>query len=215
MKFFKDLKSDPIGKIASLQDERAIWIIMVVAMGGLVVVAHSLFQNYIYMAPCEQCVYIRFSMLVMALGGVIAAINPKNIILKIIGYIFGFYGAIIGMMYSLKLNSIHNAVHSEDPFGVQGCSFEPSFPFGLRLDIWVPGLFKPTGDCGYDNPMVPYGVSLSWLRQWFVDFYSEGWYLIPSLKFINMAQACFIAYAVAFVLLCAMLVCQIVKSKKA
>lgn len=35
------------------------------------------------MKPCEQCVYIRFDMLVMAIGGMIALINPANNIIKI------------------------------------------------------------------------------------------------------------------------------------
>lgn len=214
MNFFKDLKNDPITKISDISDGRVIWIIMVIGMGGLVLIAHGLFQEYIYMAPCEQCVYIRFSMLVMALGGVIAAINPKKIVLKVIGFILGFYGAIIGMGYSIKLNAIHRAVHGDDPFGVQGCSADPTFPFGLPLAKWAPDWFKPTGDCGYDSPIVPDGATLSWLQQWFVDFYHDGWYLIPSMKFMNMAQACLIAYIVAFLLLIAMLICWIIKSVK-
>lgn len=45
--------------------------------GRINYLAHSFFQIYLYMAPCEQCVYIRYAMFVMVIGGVIAAINPK------------------------------------------------------------------------------------------------------------------------------------------
>ncbi len=82
------------------------------------------------MAPCEQCVYIRYAMFVMVIGGVIAAINPKNIVLKLIGCIAAFYGSIMGIKFSIKLNGIHHAVHNADPdslFGVQGCSTDPTF----------------------------------------------------------------------------------------
>lgn len=213
--FWEDLKASPIQTINRWQDARFLWIVMAIAMFGLVIVAHSIFQNYIYMKPCEQCVYIRFSMIVMAIGGIVAAINPKQIFLKIIGYVFAFYGAIIGMIYCIKLNDIHHAVHGDDPFGVQGCSTDPNFPFGLPLAQWAPDWFQPTGDCGYDNPIVPDGVTLSGLQQWLVDFYADGWYLIPKYHFMNMAQACFIAYALAFVLLFAMAVSWIISSLKA
>lgn len=68
-------------KIAKFADSRLPWAILIVVSVGLVILAHSLFQNYVYMPPCEQCVYIRFAFLCMALGGLIAIINPKNLLL--------------------------------------------------------------------------------------------------------------------------------------
>lgn len=71
----------------------------------------------------------------------VAAINPKNIILKLIGCVMAFYGSILGLKFSLKLNDIHHAVHNPDPdslFGVQGCSTDPTFPFNLPLAQWAP-----------------------------------------------------------------------------
>lgn len=173
-------------------------------MGGLIILAHSFFQIYLYMAPCEQCVYIRFAMFVMVFGGLIAAINPKNVVLKLIGCIAAFYGSIMGIKFSLKLNDIHHAVHSPDSlFGVQGCSTDPTFPFNLPLANWAPEWFKPTGDCGYDAPIVPDGVALSSTQKWFIDLYqqSEGWYLFPPWQFMNMAQACLLAFGLCLVLL--------------
>ncbi|RAX53187.1 disulfide bond formation protein B [Helicobacter sp. 16-1353] len=214
MSFFKriwrDFKESPIKQIAKWQDCRFLWLLMTFVSLALVIVAHSLFQHYVYMAPCEQCVYIRFAFFVMFFGGVIAAIKPSNVVLKLIGYVLGFYGIIKGLMFSVKLNAIHKAVHSDDPFGVQGCSAEPTFPFGLPLDAWFPDWFKPTGDCGYDNPIVPEGVELSSLQQWLVDFYSEGWYLVPKYHFMNMAQACGLAYGVCLIALGAMFVCWVI-----
>lgn len=214
------MRQNFIAIISNIQNQRFIWLVMFVSMLGMVLLAHGFFQNYLYMAPCEQCVYIRFSMLVMALGGLLAAINPKNLILKISGYILGFYGAIIGIKYSTKLQGIHAAVNSDDPFamlGMQGCSLTPNFPFNLPLAKLAPDWFQPTGDCGYDAPIVPSGVELSSLQQFFVDLYSQGWYLIPSAKFADMASCTLLAYVVALVLLFIMLtgwIVSIIKNKQ-
>ncbi|AHJ11343.1 protein-disulfide oxidoreductase DsbI [Sulfurospirillum multivorans] len=222
MNFFKSMwqefKSCPMGAIAKWQDERFLWLVMAGASIFLILVAHTLFQHYVYMKPCEQCVYIRFAFLCMAIGGLVAAIDPKNSVLKIIGYVFGFWGIIQGIMYSTKLNAIHHAAHSDNPFGVQGCSAEPRFPFGLPMDTWAPDWFKPTGDCGFDSPIVPDGVELSGLQQFLVDFYADGWYLFPASHSVNMAQACLFAYIVCFILLGAMgasWILKMIQSKKA
>ena len=100
-----------------------------------------MFQVWLYMAPCEQCVYIRFGFLVMAIGGLLCAINPKNLILKVLGYVFAFAGAIYGLKCSVKLAAIHHAIHSDDPtamFGMQGCSTDPHYPLDLPLAQWAP-----------------------------------------------------------------------------
>lgn len=202
-------------KIAKFADSRLPWAILIAVSVGLVVLAHSLFQNYAYMPPCEQCVYIRFAFLCMALGGLVAIINPKNLLLALAGYLLAFWGAIQGIMYSAKLIKIHGAVHGDDPFGVQGCSTEPHYPFGLPLERWAPDWFLPTGDCGYDNPMVPDGITLDGFQKYLVDLYGDGWYLIPSSKFMSMADCTLIGFGVCFVVLAAMFICKILTLKKA
>ena len=189
-------------KIAKFADSRLPWAILVAVSAGLVILAHSLFQNYVYMPPCEQCVYIRFAFLCMALGGLIAIVNPKNLLLALAGYLLAFWGAIQGIMYSVKLAKIHDAVHGDEPFGVP-------------LERWAPDWFLPTGDCGYDNPLVPEGVTLSGFQKYLVDLYGDGWYLIPSSKFMSMADCTLIGFGVCFVVLAAMFVCKILTLKKA
>lgn len=92
-------------------------------------------------------------------------------------------------------------------FGMQGCSTEPHFPFGLPLEKWAPAWFQPTGDCGYDAPVVPDGAVLSDLQRWFIELYqsSDGWYLIPQWKFMDMASCCLLACVVAAIFLAAMI----------
>lgn len=200
--------------MAKFQDSRISWAVLVFVSVALVVIAHSLFQNYAYMPPCEQCVYIRFAFLCMALGGVIAIINPKNLLFALVGYVFAFWGAVQGIMYSVKLAKIHDAVHGDDPFGVQGCSTEPHYPFGLPLEKWAPDWFMPTGDCGYDSPMVPDGVVLSDLQKSIVDLYADGWYFVPSSKFMSMADCTLLGFSVCFVVLALMLVSKLLSFLK-
>ncbi len=199
-----------INKISSFQDKRIPWILMIILSASLVILAHSFFQNYLYMMPCEQCVYIRFAFLCMTLGGLIAIINPKNLILAGIGYIFAFWGVIQGIIYSLKLAKIHKVIHSDNPFGVQGCQSDPSYPFGLKLDKLAPSWFAPTGDCGYDNPIVPDGVSLDSIQSYFIHLYKDGWYLIPSKQFMSMADCTLLGFGVCFFILLSMLGCKII-----
>ena len=201
MEMFNQFKAEPVATIARWQDKRFLWILMAAISLFMVVLAHSVFQVWLYMRPCEQCVYIRFAFFCMAFGGIIAAIKPANIGLKIIGYLLAFWGVIQGIGYSIKLNRIHHAAHSDNPFGVQGCSAEPTFPLHLPLDSWFPEWFKPTGDCGYDNPIIPDGAQLSNLQQMITDFYKDGWYLWPPSHFMNMAQACLITYVVCLIVL--------------
>ncbi|MCF0254058.1 MAG: protein-disulfide oxidoreductase DsbI [Duodenibacillus sp.] len=207
--FFAGLRRDPMNTLADWQDGRWPWGIIAFAMVALVLVAHSVFQGWLHMLPCEQCVYIRYGNLVMALGGVIAMCAPKNFWVKIVAYVVCWYGLIYTIKCSWKLIGIHDAVHSDDPssaFGIQGCSTEPNFPFGLPLAEWAPDWFKPTGDCGYDAPVPAEGVELSGLQQFFIELYqeSDGWYLIPQWKFMDMAKCCMLACMVALAFLLAM-----------
>lgn len=56
-KMWRDLRTSPVDTLVRWQEQRFLWLLMVVAMGGLIILAHSFFQIYLYMAPCEQCVH--------------------------------------------------------------------------------------------------------------------------------------------------------------
>ncbi len=181
-------------KIYDFQNGRVLWFCLWMGTLVLVLIAHLFFQNYLFMPPCEQCVYVRFAFLCITLGSFLAFINPKSVILKGFAFVFIVYGSIKGILYSYKLNLIHEAIRSENPFGFEGCSMTPSYPFGLPLHEWLPSLFLPTGDCGFDNPVIPSGESLNFIQQYFTNLYADGWYLFPSSHFINMAQVCLVVF---------------------
>lgn len=197
-KFINGLASDPVRTLADWQDSRWPWGIIAFAMVAMVLLAHYVFQDWMHMLPCEQCVYIRYGNIVMAIGAFLITINPKQALLKIAGIGVFLYGLIYTMICSWKLMGIHDAVHSDDPmamFGMQGCSTEPTYHFGLPLDKWAPDWFKQTGDCGYDAPVVPDGTQLGDFQRWLIEVYqaSDGWYLFPQWKFMDMAECCMLA----------------------
>lgn len=199
-----------INRFSAWQDSRIPWAILSFVSIALVIFAHSFFQNYLYMLPCEQCVYIRFAFLCMALGGILSLINPKNFIIKIISYTLAIWGAVQGVIYSLKLAKIHTAIRSDEPFGVQGCSTEPHYPFGLPLEKIAPDWFLPTGDCGYDSPMVLADTQLSSIQSYFINLYSDGWYLVPSRYFLSMADCTLFGFGLCLVVLLIMFASKII-----
>ena len=193
------------GRIGLWEEQRWPWIVIAILSASLVLIAHNVFQVWLYMKPCEQCVYIRFVFLCMTFGCLFPIVFPKSLACRIISYVCGVYGCIYGIMCSLKLDSIHRAIHSDDldaMFGMQGCSLEPHYPFGLPLEKWAPDWFLPTGDCGYDNSDVPMGTVLSPLQESIINMYNDagGWYLIPSMKFMSMAQCCLLGFTVALLI---------------
>lgn len=130
--------------------------------------------------------------------------------LQILAFLMSFWGIYLGFKHAFLLNQIHAALKSGDPFGVSGCSQTPHFPLSLPLDKLAPSFFAPNGACGLDVPFVPEGADLSALQSLFLGtlaqnftdgLYSNGWYLVPSLEFINMATACALIFGLFAVIL--------------
>ncbi len=203
-----------IEKIAALQDGRLLWILLAVIGLGLEQAAYQVFQKWLYMRPCEQCVYIRLSMVCLIIAGVVGAINPKILALKLIGCVVAFYGALTGIGYSLKLVKISEAYRGGDPFGVQGSSTTPTFLFNLPLHEWFPSTFLPTGDCGVDYPIVPDGAVLSPMQKYLTDLYQDGWFLIPSKHFMDMPQSTLLCFSLITLALAVCLLCWIIVEVK-
>ena len=192
---------------------KRLWIYIGVFMLFCVGVAHFIFQNYLYMRPCVQCIYIRYYMIIAGFGAIFIAIFYKQILLYIFGILVFSYGAICGLLESLKLNTIHQAIANANPFGVKGCLDRPKFELNIAWDEILPSLFKATGQCGLDMPMVPTDIKLDAIQGYFVTLYQDGWYLIPSLKLINMAQISIIIFSIALILGLILLILRL-KGKK-
>ena len=192
---------------------KRLWIYIGVFMLFCVGVAHFIFQNYLYMRPCVQCIYIRYYMIIAGFGAIFIAIFYKQILLYIFGVLVFSYGAICGLLESLKLNTIHQAIANANPFGVKGCLDRPIFELKIAWDEIMPSLFKATGECGLDMPMPPLGSKFDPLQAYLIDLYQNGWYLIPNLKLINMAQISAIIFGLALILGLILLILRVKKVK--
>lgn len=119
--FCESFRKSPMTAFADWQETREPWILFGVTSIILVLLAHYLFQGWLYMLPCEQCVYIRYGNIVMAIGAFLITINPKQALLKIAGIGVFLYGLIYTMICSWKLMGIHDAVHSDDRWPCSAC----------------------------------------------------------------------------------------------
>jgi disulfide bond formation protein DsbB len=146
-------------RLANWQSMRWLWLSSALVALTMNLIAHFIFQDYMNMSPCEKCVYIRYAMFCIVLAGLVAAINPRNLYLRLVGYGITLYGAIFGLIWSWQLVESYrmmNALDSGmDPFaaglGFTSCSVEAVYHFGLPLDVWFPSWFAPTGVCGADT----------------------------------------------------------------
>ena len=186
--------------------KRKPWLLLALFAAFLVIFAHAVFQKWLFMEPCEQCVYIRFAFVVVAIGAVIVALKPTSLVASTVGIALSLYGAVYGLLCSLKLAKIHAAMHSDDLdaiFGLEGCSTNVHYPLGLPLDTWFPEWFAASGECGIDTPVVPANAVLNAFQSYWIDLYNAagGWYLVPSLKWLNMAECCAIFSALFIAIL--------------
>lgn len=99
------------------------WAILLLFLACLFAVSFCL-QNSLLL------VQLRFALAFVAVGSVVAMINPKSFIVKLIAYAFIFLGVIFGISYSKEAgeNLQNQAV---------------SFPFSLPLDTILPSVFAP------------------------------------------------------------------------
>ena len=193
--------------LRTLALKRTSWLLIASCAVFLVVFAHAVFQKWLFMEPCEQCVYIRFAFVLVALGTLIVAVNPKSFWLAGPGIVTTLCGSFYGLTCSLQLSRIHAAMHNSDAealFGLTGCSTTTHYPLDLPLDVWFPDWFAASGECGVDVPVVPPGTVLSNFQSFWIELYNEagGWYLIPTEHWLNMAQCCAI-FSVLFALVTA------------
>ncbi len=186
---------------------RKTWGFVLIIVLGMLIVSHYFFQNYLYMQPCEQCVYIRYATWSIAIGAILAVLCPVKGIL-FFSFVFSIYGITLGIHHSLLLNHIAISVQEANPFiQMNGCKNIPIFPFNIPLHIWFPEWFMPSGECGLDIPRPPQNsfTTLDSLQQFFIGslednfsagLYSHGWWLIPQKQFMNMALCCLICFIV-------------------
>ena len=120
-------------------DNRLPWLL--VAISALALEGTALFFQYgLKLDPCVLCIYQRTAVGGIALGGLIGAIAPAIVWLRILGYLGFGSAAVIGVNLALE----HIAVQRGE---TMGCDFFANFPAWAKLDEWFPAVFQPTGSC--------------------------------------------------------------------
>lgn len=189
---------------------RIIWLCLFTLTCILLAISHGFFQNYLFMRPCEQCVYIRFAIFCIVFGTLLASIFPCSHVIAFFAYAICFYGIALGIQSAITLQHIHAMVLDGNPFiAASGCKKIPTFPFDLPLHVWFPQWFLPTGECGLDAPMLSKETfdSLSAIQQFFIHQYENGWWLIPKYQWMSMATFCLLYFILCIMILCYLLLC--------
>ncbi|KAA6220595.1 disulfide bond formation protein B [Campylobacter sp. LR264d] len=184
-------------KNALFSKQRLIWFLLFLFFLIPFLLSHFFFQKYLFMRPCEQCVYIRFDILILIFASFIMLFKP-NFLISFICAILGFSGLILGLKHSFYLTKIYKAMDELNPFAaLSGCKQIPEFIFNLPLHEYFPSFFLPLAECGNDRPYISQDTILSSLQEFFIGnggIYENGWYLIPKLNLINMPQFCLIFF---------------------
>lgn len=135
------------------------------------------FQYGMKLDPCVLCIYQRVAVFGLVVGGLIGAIAPRLIVLRLAGYAGILASAVPGLRFAFQ----QIAVLRGETFD---CSFMPDFPPWLPLHEWLPSVFQPTGMCGeldwyflgFTMPEVMVGVFAAYLLALAYALAREAWH---------------------------------------
>lgn len=120
---------------------RASWAALLVSV--LVFEACALyFQHIMSLSPCVMCIYERVAMMVVAIGAIVALVNPSSMFVRLLGYILWVSGSLAGTLLSLD----HTAMQI-NPSPFSSCPIDVNFPSFMPLNDWFPWMFEAYGNC--------------------------------------------------------------------
>ncbi|GAA4881836.1 disulfide bond formation protein B [Ferrimonas pelagia] len=166
-----NVKAEPVPTLHRWGNQSPVWLVMAGASGFLMLCSTLYFQGWLAMDPCEKCVYIRLSQICIIIAGIALAASPRNLVVKIAGLAFAWWAIFYGLNHSLDYIASHHTMDALDSGmdffaaggGANACATEPSYPFGLPLHEWWPGMFAITGVCGEDDWSFLGGTMGHWL----------------------------------------------------
>ncbi|MEI6897003.1 MAG: disulfide bond formation protein DsbB [Psychromonas sp.] len=127
--------------LKNLSSQRQPWLLL--AFSALVMELCALyFQHVMKLEPCVMCVYERIAMIGLILTGLIGAIAPKILLLRLIAFVGWGVSAIWGLLLAVE-----HTDYQMNPSPFATCEFFPNFPDWAPLHEWLPWLLNPTGDC--------------------------------------------------------------------
>lgn len=99
------------------------------------------FQHYLHLPPCTLCIYQRLALFAILFMGIIGFIGSKKTVIRNIAIIGWILGAYKGFEYAYL-----QARLQFEPSATDTCSLNVHYPFFLRLDEWLPYIFKDAGE---------------------------------------------------------------------
>ena len=97
------------------------------------------------------------------IAGIIGALAPSSLIIRILALIVGLFSAIKGLMISIRHLDLQM-----NPAPWKQCEFIPNFPETLPFHKWLPAVFNPTGSCN-ESQWSLFGITMV---QWLVFIFA-------------------------------------------
>jgi disulfide bond formation protein DsbB len=123
---------------------RGIWLLLTAIALALDGVALFL-QHVLQVEPCNECIYVRTGVLGIAVAGLIGALAPKYLAMRLFG-LTAWLGALGWSLYRATLLLDLERIVSEG--GEASCKRFRGFPDWMPLDTWLPEVFEPRAMCG-------------------------------------------------------------------
>ena len=130
-----------LATLKMLSRQRWSWLLLAASALSLELCA-LYFQHVMALEPCVMCVYERLTMLGILLAGLIGAIAPHNIVIRLSAFLLWGISAVWGLLLAIQ-----HTDYQINPSPFATCDFFPNFPSWAPLHEWLPWLFNPTGDC--------------------------------------------------------------------
>ena len=102
--------------------KRSAWIFLAFTAFALESTA-LYFQYGMGLQPCVLCVYERLAVVGLFVAGLIGTLAPNSLIIRILALIVGLFGAIKGLMISIRHLDLQ-----KNPAPRKQCEYIPNFP---------------------------------------------------------------------------------------
>lgn len=143
-------------------EKRSAWLLL--AFSSLALELTALYFQYgMGLQPCVLCVYERLAVVGLFFAGIISALAPRSLIVRLIALALGLFSGIKGLMISIRHLDLQM-----NPAPWKQCEFIPNFPETMPFHQWFPSLFAPTGSCN-ESQWSLFGITMV---QWLVFIFA-------------------------------------------
>lgn len=121
------------------------------------------FQYGMSLQPCVLCVYERLAVVGLFIAGLIGALAPSSLIVRILALIVGLFSAIKGLMISIRHLDLQMNPHRGN-----NVNLYQTFRKRYHFHKWLPAVFNPTGSCN-ESQWSLFGITMV---QWLVFIFA-------------------------------------------